>query len=454
MALLEKEGVPTVSLVSAGFAKAWKQSATAFGLAALPMVQTAHTFTNASAAEIENMVDTAMAGLIGGITGALAGRGGTDGGMKVEAADIVTAEGGDQLDALAAMNSLFLQNDWGDGFPLVPPTRRAVERMVASTRRDPLEVIALLEPSFGISTVERIAINAVMAGCAPEHLPVLITAVKAIAQPRFMLRDAAVSTAGRAPLLLVNGPIVRRLGINARVGALGPGAQSQANVAIGRAMRLIYMNIAGAHPGSTDPSTVGLPTKFSLCVAENEEDNPWEPYHVERGFSRDASTVTVKSVYGCTETLDVKSTTPERITDVAVSAARYIGTPFGDWITGGTSDPDRGVEVCAQHMWLICPDHAAKLAAGGWSKDDVRTYLWKNATIPLREILTRRPMRVGQDRRWAKHPELQWMEQDPDREVPMYAGPESFQLAVVGGPGPRGVFFWGNEEAITQQIEE
>jgi hypothetical protein len=264
-----------------------------------------------------------------------------------------------------------------------------------------------------------------------------------------------VSTGSRSPLLLINGPIVQRLNINCGVCTLGPGAPSRANTAIGRALRLIYMNICGVRPGGTDPNTVGLPTKYSLCAAENEQQSPWEPYHVEMGYPRDVSTVTVKTVYGCTETEDPKSTSAENIAGLGVSAAKHIGTPFGGWLIGGTADPDKGLEVTAQHFWLICPDHAARLAAHGWSKADVKRYVWKNATVAFREIAARRPIGRDAQGRWLRHPEMQgWLENNPEVEVPMYASPESFCIAVVGGPGPRGVYFWGNEEAVTQPIEE
>ena len=455
MALIEKQGIPTASLVAKGFEKAWQQSASAFGLAVLPMAATDQTFTNASPSEIEHMVDLALERLIVGVTMTPERQDLTLLAAKVAPAESLTVEGQDLLDAFMAMNELFLQNEWGDGLPLIPPTPKAVSEALRHTKRDPQEVIAVLEPGFGVATVERIAINAVMAGCKPEYLPVLIAAVKAVSQPRFMLRDAAVSTGSRAPLLLINGPIAERLKINSGVCALGPGAPSRANTAIGRALRLIYMNIGGVRPGGTDPNTIGLPTKYSLCVAENEGQSPWEPYHVEMGYARDVSTVTVKTVYGCVETEDSKSTSPEAIADVAVSAARHFGSPFAGWLIGGTSDPDKGLEVDAQHMWLICPDHAAKLASRGWSKDDVRRYLWKNATIAFREVAARRPVGKDSRGRWIKHPELQlWMENHPDVEVPMSAGPESYRLAVVGGPGPRGVYFSGNEEAVTQPIED
>lgn len=455
MVLLERQGVPTASLVANGFVKAWQQSASAFGMARLPMAVTSQTFTNATPGEIEQMVDLAVEQLLNGISKPLQASDIALPASKVAAAESLIVEGKDLLDAFMEMNELFLQNEWGDGFPLIPPTPQAVSEALRHTKRDPQEVIAVLEPSFGIATVERIAINAVMAGCKPEYLPVLIAAVKAIAQPRFMLRDAAVSTGSRSPLLLINGPIIERLKINAGVCALGPGAPSRANTAIGRAFRLIYMNICGVRPGATDPNTIGLPTKYSLCVAENELQSPWEPYHVEMGYHRDVSTVTVKTVYGCTETEDSKSILPERIADVGVSAAKHFGSPLAGWLIGGTSDPDSELEVDAQHMWLICPDHAAKLASGGWSKHDVKKYLWKNAKIAFREAAARRPIGRDAQGRWLKHPELQlWFEENPDIEIPMSAGPESYRLAVVGGPGPRGVYFSGNEEAITQSIED
>ncbi len=455
MALIEKQGVPTASLVAKGFTKAWQQSTNAYGLSVLPTAVTDQTFTNASPSEIEHMVDLAAEQLIAGITKRSEREDVVTSVPKVASAESLVVEGQDLLEASFAMNELFLQNEWGDGLPLIPPTPKAVSEALRHTKRDALEVIAMLEPSFGVATVERIAINAVMAGCKPEYLPVLIAAVQAISQPRFMLRDAAVSTGSRSPLLLINGPIVQRLNINSGVCALGPGAPSRANIAIGRALRLIYMNICGVRPGGTDPNTIGLPTKFSLCAAENEQQSPWEPYHVEMGYARDVSTVTVKTVYGCVETEDSKSTLPERVADVGVSAARHFGSPFAGWLIGGTADPDKELEVDAQHMWLICPDHAAKLASGGWSKNDVKKYLWKNATIAFREAASRRPIGIDAQGRWLKHAELQlWLESHPDVQVPMSAGPESYRIAVVGGPGPRGVYFNGNEEAITQPIED
>src|SRR5262249_24111947 len=159
------------------------------------------------------------------------------------------------------------------------------------TDGDPEQVLGMLPPRQGEATVEKLAINAVMAGCLPEYLPVLIAAVEAVADPDFNLDGVQATTHPVAPLIVVNGPLARRLNINSGYNCFGQGFR--ANATIGRAMRLVLMNVGGGLPGTGDRSTQGSPSKFSYCIAENEEANPWEPLHVERGFPRDVSTVTV-----------------------------------------------------------------------------------------------------------------------------------------------------------------
>jgi hypothetical protein len=453
MSLVEQRGVPTVSIVSGGFEEAWRRSAAAYGLATLPMVVIPRVITNQPAADIDAMVDASMEELISSLAEPV------EAGPVIEElvpqAETIDIKGDDLLDAFHRMNGLFLEYEWSDGLPLVPPAPELVERMLKATGRDPQEVVAVLEPPFGLATVEKIAINAAMAGCKPEHLPVLIAAVQAIASPPFMMRDAAVSTGSRSPLLVVNGPIAKRLGLNSGACALGPGAPSYANTVIGRALRPIYMNIAGVYAGKTDPNTTGLPTKYSLCVAENEDASPWDPYHVEMGFDCDVSTVTVKTVYGCTETHDNKSTAPEMLADLGVEAARYIGSAgIATWLLGGTADPDTKLEVNSQQVWLMCPDHARLMADAGWSKQDLKSYLYQHATQPVKELLSRKEIVRDSHGNWTQRAELQWLENYPDLQVPTASSPESFIIVVVGGPGPRGVYFWGNEEAVTVPIDE
>jgi len=185
----------------------------------------------------------------------------------------------------------FLDRGWTDGLPVIPPTEEAVDRAVTFTGRNPQDVVASIPPRWGEATVEKIAINAVMAGCLPEYLPVIMAAIEAMAEARFNLFFVQTTTHPCAPLLIVNGPIAKNLGINCHSGAFGPYYRS--NATIGRAIRLILLNIGGAIPGTGDMATQGQPCKYSFCIAENEAENPWEPLHVERGFKASVNTVTV-----------------------------------------------------------------------------------------------------------------------------------------------------------------
>ncbi|MBI4338617.1 MAG: hypothetical protein HY680_01545 [Chloroflexi bacterium] len=453
MVQVEKLGLPAVAFVSRGFEDNFRHSAAAFGLATLAKADVPKVFTSMPHDEIQAMVDDAVPQIIASLTQPV-----TEG-MLISAAEVlvppaetVQVEGADFFDAVEKMNELFIQAEWSDGFPLVPPTRQAVERMLAGTKRSEKEVIAVLEPDFGTATVEKIAINAVMAGCRPEHLPVLIAAVQAVDDPHFMLRDAAVSTGAHSVMLLINGPIRKRIGINSAQSALGPGSPSWVNTVIGRAFRLIYMNIAGIYPGKGDTNTIGLPTKYGMCAGENEEQSPWEPYHVEVGFEPDASTVTVKSVTPfIKETVHFRATSPEPILDLAVNAAKFGGG--AGWMLGGTADPDKNVEVHSQHIYLICPDHAHIMAKAGWSKDDVREYIFKHALVRVGNLAN---SMIARDEKgnWQRNRQLQWLERYPDLELPVVEKPEDFRLAVVGGPGSKSIWFGGREPAITRRIGE
>jgi len=172
-----------------------------------------------------------------------------------------------------------------DGLPVVPPTPERVVRMLSGTRRDPQDLVAVLPPNMGEATVEKVAINAVMAGCKPEYLPVVIAALEAMATDEFNVHGVMATTMGAAPVLVVNGPIRERIGMNMKMGALGQG--NRANASIGRAVRLAVRNIGGARPGGTERSTMGNPMKFTMCFAEWEERSDWVPLHVERGFAAD-----------------------------------------------------------------------------------------------------------------------------------------------------------------------
>ena len=194
-----------------------------------------------------------------------------------------------------------LERGWTDGLPIIPPTRQRVERMLAATHRSPQEVVARLAPRQGEATVERVAINAVMAGCAPSALPIVIAAVDAIADRAFNLNGIQATTNPVGPMIIVNGPVRQAAGINSGRNALGPGCR--ANATIGRALRLCMLNIGGGIPGETDKAILGMPGKYTFCLGENEEESPWEPLHVTRGLTASDSAITVAAPQGTNNVL-------------------------------------------------------------------------------------------------------------------------------------------------------
>ena len=364
--------------------------------------------------------------------------------------EVLRFEGTGELDALDRMNRQFLEYGWSDGFPLVAPTPEAVEKMLTGTSRNRYDVVATLEPGFGIGTVEKIAINAVMAGCRPEHLPVVIAAVQCIAEPVINLRNKAMSTGPHAPLILVNGPIAKKLKVNSGVCALGPGAPSYANSVIGRALRLVMMNVGHTYPTISDMDTVGSPTKYSMCAAENEEASPWEPFHVEHGFPKDASTVTVHFSYGICELHDFGNYEPDKLADTFSSAAMNMAQPgSGMWLIGRRADPRSGTNEKEHSFMFICPDHARNFARAKWSKDDLREYMYKNARLPFSKVIAKRE-KAGM---MVAHPELQWLFDAPETVIPILETPDCFDIAVVGVAAGRGTYFYGAGAPVIKPVE-
>ncbi|MBM2824514.1 MAG: hypothetical protein HW402_178 [Dehalococcoidales bacterium] len=330
-------------------------------------------------------------------------------------------------DSAEAVNDLFLEKGWSDGLPVIPPTEEAVERMLAGTNRNPADVVAAIPPRWGEATIEKIAINAVMAGCLPEYLPIITTAVTAMCEEPFNLPAVQPTTHPSAPLLIINGPITKKLNINSKYGAFGPGWRS--NATIGRAIRLILMNIGGALPGKTDMSTQGQPCKYTFCIAENEDANPWEPLHVERGFAASTSTVTV-----------VAAENPHNINEhTAVTAEELLTTVISTMTTMGNNDVlyQRGSPVLA-----LGPEHAATLAKNGFSKEDVRTFVYKHARIPLSKFYK------GAIQRY-------YANMDENALIPISARKENLIIIVVGGAGKHSSFLptFGMSYSVTRAIQ-
>ncbi|MBI2906689.1 MAG: hypothetical protein HYX92_03415 [Chloroflexi bacterium] len=346
--------------------------------------------------------------------------------------------GRDVLDALQNLNDDFLDRGWGDGFPIVPPTHEAVEAMVGGTSRARDEVVVIMEPGRGTATIEKIAINCVMAGCRPEHLPVIIAAVEAMAEPAFDLTVIAQSTGPQTPLLVINGPIRKELGINCGRCALGPGAPSRVNTAIGRAVRLVMMNVGHAYPGVMDMDTIGSPNKYSMCLGENEEANPWGPLHVERGFRPDDNTVTVFPCGSHVDVADLVSCTPEAVLTTFAYTANAPLTPSWWWLQ--REDSDQG------SLMMICPDHARIIAEAGWTKNDVRRFMFHNSRVPLGVL--KNPTRLA-----AVAPGWKWLLDRPDDTmVPVVRDPKDYHIVVVGADSGKSGFVWDWAAPVTKAI--
>ncbi len=337
-------------------------------------------------------------------------------------------------DDFEAINELFGARGWSDGLPIVPPTAERVERMLAYCDRPWGEPIAAIPPRYGAATPLRLAINAVMAGCRPEYFPLIVLAIEAICEEKFNLYGIQTTTHPCSPMIIVNGPVAAELGINCGHNAFGPGVRS--NATIGRAIRLALLNIGGAIPGLGDMSTVGSPAKYTYCVAENEAASPWEPLHVELGFTTETSTVTVVGAEG-----------PHNINDhESVTAEGILTTIAGTVAITGTNDVFYLDQ--AQPLVVMGPEHAATVARGGYSKAAAKRFLHEHAQLPLgrfsNENIERR-LRKKYPERYA----------DKDALVPMAQSPDKFMIVVLGGAGKHSAFVptFGITSAVTRALK-
>jgi hypothetical protein len=328
-------------------------------------------------------------------------------------------------DSAEAVTNLFYEKKWSDGLPIIPPTEEAVERMLAGTRREPGNIVATIPPRWGEATVEKIAINAVMAGCLPEYLPLIITAVEAMSEEPFNLRGLQATTFPVIFLLIINGPIARKLDINSKSGVFG--TEWRSNATIARAIRLILMNVGGAYPGKTDMATQG---KRTLCIAENEDENPWEPLHVERGSQASMSTVTV----AC-------ATHPHNINDHhAINAEQMLHTIAGTMTTLGNNNV---LTQLGEPVLVLGPEHAATIARDGLSKSDIKSIIHEKAAIPRSKF-------------HQKHVERYFPNLNDDALISITHNKEDLIIIVAGGVGKHSAFLpsFGETRSVTRQIPD
>lgn len=338
---------------------------------------------------------------------------------------IFAAEAVEVEDSLEAALETFEQNRWTDGLPIIPPTEKRVTAMLDVVRRDPKEVLGVLAPSHSDATVELVAINAVMAGCKPEYFPVVIAAVEAVADPTFNLGAIQGTNNPATTMIIVNGPIAKELKINSAGNCFGQGWR--ANLTIGRALRLVCQNVGGGQPQITDLAVHGQPGKIAFCFAENESESPWEPFHVERGYTCDTSAVTAVGGVCVVNMIDAFSTTPEALLTTFAHSMDYAGqTRLG-----------RGGEL----LLVLCPHHARFLDGQGWSKADVKRWLYENTRISFDRLA---PGKVED-----------LTEMGFSEYVPLAYASEAFLLVVAGGPGTHTAYIptFGREtKVVTRPI--
>ena len=322
----------------------------------------------------------------------------------------------------------FYERGWTDGLPIIPPTKDRVQRMLGGAKRDATEILGTFPPSGNQATVGHVAINAVMAGCLPEYMPILISAARAMLEPQFGLNNIQATTHPVAPLIIVNGPIRKRLGMNSSCNLFGPA--NRANATIGRAVRLMLLNIGGAIPSILDLSTHGQPSKYSFCIAENEEESPWEPLHVEMGFNRSENTVTVN---GTENPHNINDHTAEDAEDLLTTIAGSIATQGNNNILYQGGEP----------LLIPGPEHAHILARSGFSKAQVKQYIYDKARVP-KNAFSR------------KHQEMQFPAYNAEDYIPVIQSPEDLMIVVAGGAGKHTLFcpnYVIRTHSVTKAIE-
>ena len=361
-------------------------------------------------------------------------------------------------DSIDAIFEEFYKNGWTDGLPIVPPTKERVAAMVAGANRPASDVVAIMPPREVGATVEKIAINAVMAGCLPEYMPVIIAATEAMADPEFGLSSHGVTTSAIAVMLIINGPVRKKLEINDSWGLFGPGWR--ANATIGRAISLIQLNIGGRVPGTICKSVVANPERYGCCIAEREEISSWEPFHVQRGFKREESTVTVVPAqhFISMEAGYELPTADHLIQEIATHL--HLPGVFSVY-------PRWGAEI----YMVFCPDYAHILEQGGWTKESVKQYLWEN-TMDIDPSIFSQHMYEQMCKRdrdevpmWGSRKALieKGVVQTPTKTQVSHKGialapnPDVFKIIVAGGDGKiNGAIIpcWGlNARSITKRID-
>jgi hypothetical protein len=400
----EERNKPTATLANLGFVNDARSAASSRGMPAIRIVATSVPCEGSVMEEIETGINAAMDEIVAALTRPLSAEEKSPVSKPAEKPSRTIFKGDIQ-----EVNRFFYRRGWGDGLPVLPPTEAAVAEMLTGTDLPADHVVAKLIPRLGKATVEKIAVNAVMAGALPTYMPLLIAGLELLADPTSTFGMTGVSTGSWAPFWIINGPVRRDLYINSGTGALSPG--DIANAAIGRAMALIIKNIGGARKGVEDMGVQGNPGKYSLVLAENEEESPWEPLHVERGFKKEESTITVSFPNSYQQIWPLNSDEEGILRSIVWSIQR---------------------PPCI----VMTPPHAKTLARRGWTKQDIKEFISEYARIPAYQSGaywgTSSPASAAGGRPGLYKNRVPMRDTDYVRVTP---DSKSISIVVAGGPG-------------------
>ena len=357
---VEERAKPTVTLTNMGFANDAESASRSKGVPVLRVVPTAVPCEASIMEDIEAGVDGALDAIIAALTRPLTAEEKSPKPGEPEKPARIIFKGN-----LEEVNRFFYQRGWTDGLPIIPPTEAAVAEMLTGTDLPPDHLLGKLQSRNGKATIEKIAINAVMAGCLPTYLPVLIAGTINLleSEPGFMgYTTFGFSTGSWSPFWIINGPIRNQIHVNNSSGAFSPG--NIANAAIGRAMGLIIKNIGGVRKGVEDMGVMGNPMKYSMVIAENEEESPWEPLHVEHGYKKEDSTISLSFPQTYLQHWPYSADAKGILNAIVDNAPRSM-----------------------RYTCILTPTHAKNLAREGYSKEDLKKYVAENKLVPLSRVM-------------------------------------------------------------------
>jgi hypothetical protein len=403
---IERRGIPSVTVFSTAFASAARKQAAGRGMAELPLVQIPHPMHTAQRSVVAERADAVVNALVERLT--------TDVKEAVETATSGRFDGSNDTDD----QEMLYARGWTDGLPVVFPTAEKVAAMVAASGRDATDRVGPIPPRWRQATIEKIAINAVLAGCRPEYFPVVLAAIDALLDNDCQLYGIQTATNTTAPLLIVNGPIAKEIDLNARGNVFGQGAR--ANATIGRAVQLVFRNIGGDIAGETDMATHGQAGKFSACIAEAEDDSPWTPFHVDAGFAADDSTVTVIGASAPHNIFTYGCETGQDILEHFIGATLGLGHNNIIFPTGP--------------LFIVSPEHAATMARDGIGKTDIQNAVFERARIPLTRFAKRSVAGLH-------HRRARWFAEVGDQNhIGIADRAADISIVVAGGAGIHSLF--------------